>query len=103
MRAALLAAVREPFVVEDIDYLDPAPGRVLIRTGASPFCSTDCVNWRGELFKIPPTILGHASMGEVVELGRGVDHINVGDRVIVPGTSECGVCFYCSIGRPDQC
>ena len=103
MRAALLAAVREPFVVEDIDYLDPAPGRVLVRTGASPFCSTDCVNWRGELFKIPPTILGHASMGNVLELGAGVDHIKVGDRVIVPGTSECGVCFYCSIGRPDQC
>jgi S-(hydroxymethyl)glutathione dehydrogenase / alcohol dehydrogenase len=103
MRAALLAAVREPFVVEDIDYLDPAPGRVLVLTGASPFCSTDCVNWRGELFKIPPTILGHASMGEVLELGAGVDHIKVGDRVIVPGTSECGVCFYCSIGRPDQC
>ncbi len=103
MRAALLAAVREPFVVEDIEYLDPAPGRVLVRTGASPFCSTDCVNWRGELFKIPPTILGHASMGEVLELGAGVEHIKVGDRVIVPGTSECGVCFYCSIGRPDQC
>ena len=81
MRAALLAAVREPFVVEDIDYLDPAPGRVLIRTGASPFCSTDCVNWRGELCKIPPTILGHASMGEVVEVGAGVDHIKVGHRV----------------------
>jgi S-(hydroxymethyl)glutathione dehydrogenase / alcohol dehydrogenase len=103
MRAALLAAVREPFVVEDIDYLDPAPGRVLIRTGASPFCSTDVVNWRGELFKIPPTILGHASMGEVIEIGRDVENVSVGDRVIVPGTSECGVCFYCSIGRPDQC
>jgi S-(hydroxymethyl)glutathione dehydrogenase/alcohol dehydrogenase len=103
MRAALLAAVREPFVVEDIDYLDPAPGRVLVRTGASPFCSTDCVNWRGELGKIPPTILGHASMGEVIDVGADVQHIRVGQRVIVPGTSECGVCFYCSIGRPDQC
>jgi Zn-dependent alcohol dehydrogenase len=103
MRAALLDAFREPFVVEDIDYLDPAPGRVLVRTGASPFCSTDCVNWRGELGKIPPTILGHASMGEVIEVGAAVSHIRVGQRVIVPGTSECGVCFYCSIGRPDQC
>ena len=103
MRAALLAAFEEPFVVEDIDYLEPASGRVLVRTGASPFCSTDCVNWRGELGKIPPTILGHASMGEVVEVGAGVTNIEVGDRVIVPGTSECGVCFYCSIGRPDQC
>jgi S-(hydroxymethyl)glutathione dehydrogenase/alcohol dehydrogenase len=76
---------------------------VLVRTGASPFCSTDIVNWRGELGKIPPTILGHASMGEVVEVGEGVAHLKVGQRVIVPGTSECGVCFYCSIGRPDQC
>lgn len=103
MRAALLTAFKEPMVVEDIDYLDPAPGRVLVRTGASPFCSTDCVNWRGELGKVPPTILGHASMGEVIEVGRDVAHLKAGQRVIVPGTSECGVCFYCSIGRPDQC
>jgi S-(hydroxymethyl)glutathione dehydrogenase/alcohol dehydrogenase len=103
VRAALLVEFKEPFVVEDIDYLEPAPGRVLLRTGASPFCSTDCVNWRGELGKIPPTILGHASMGEVVEVGAGVAHVKVGQRAIVPGTSECGVCFYCSLGRPDQC
>jgi len=103
VRAALLVEFNEPFVVEDIEYHDPAPGRVLVRTGASPFCSTDVVNWRGELGKVPPTVLGHASMGEVVEVGPDVDHIRVGQRVIVPGTSECGVCFYCSIGRPDQC
>jgi S-(hydroxymethyl)glutathione dehydrogenase / alcohol dehydrogenase len=103
VRAALLTAFKRPFEVEEIDYLDPSAGRVLVRTGASPFCSTDCVNWRGELGKIPPTILGHASMGEVVEVGAGVTHIRVGQRAIVPGTSECGVCFYCSIGRPDQC
>lgn len=103
MRAALLTAIKEPFEVEEIDYLDPAPGRVLVRTGASPFCSTDCVNWRGELGKIPPTILGHASMGEVVEVGPGVEHIKPGQRAIVPGTSECGHCFYCSAGEPWQC
>jgi S-(hydroxymethyl)glutathione dehydrogenase/alcohol dehydrogenase len=103
MRAALLTAFKKPFEVEEIDYLDPAPGRVLLRTGASPFCSTDVVNWRGELGKVPPTILGHASMGEVVEVGAGVEHVKVGQRAIVPGTSECGVCFYCSAGQPWQC
>jgi S-(hydroxymethyl)glutathione dehydrogenase/alcohol dehydrogenase len=103
MRAALMVEAKQPFVVEDIEYHPPSPGRVLVRTGASPFCSTDCVNWRGELSKIPPTILGHASMGYVEEVGANVTHLKVGDRVIVPGTSECGVCFYCSIGRPDQC
>jgi S-(hydroxymethyl)glutathione dehydrogenase/alcohol dehydrogenase len=103
MRAALLVEFNEPFVVEEIAYHEPAPGRVLVRTGASPFCSTDILNWRGQLGKIPPTILGHASMGEVVEVGAGVAHLRPGQRVIVPGTSECGICFYCSIGRPDQC
>ena len=103
MRAALMVEAKQPFVVEDIAYHAPSKGRVLVRTGASPFCSTDCVNWRGELSKIPPTVLGHASMGYVEEVGEGVDNVKVGDRVIVPGTSECNVCFYCSIGRPDQC
>jgi S-(hydroxymethyl)glutathione dehydrogenase/alcohol dehydrogenase len=103
MRAALLDVIREPFVVEDLDYLAPTPGRIHVRTGASVFCSTDCVNWRGELGKVPPIILGHASMGEVVEVGADVTNVRVGQRVVVPGTSECGVCFYCSIGRPDQC
>ena len=103
MKAALLVEFNEPFAVEDIDYHDPGPGRVLLRTGASPFCSTDVVNWRGQLGKIPPTILGHASMGEVLEVGAAVEHVRVGDRAIVPGTSECGVCFYCSAGQPWQC
>ena len=87
MRAALLVEIKQPFLVEDIDYHPPSPGRVLIKTGAAPFCSTDCVNWRGELFKIPPTILGHAAMGEVLDVGEGVDHVKAGQRVIVPGTS----------------
>src|ERR1700722_2657230 len=103
MRAALLVEFNEPFVVEEIDSLAPAPGRVLLKTGASPFCSTDCVNWRGELGKIPPTIIGHAAMGEIVEVGPNAGESRVGQGVIVPGTSECGVCFYCAIGRPDQC
>ena len=94
MRAALLVEFNEPFVVEEIDYHDPAPGRVLLRTGASPFCSTDIVNWRGLLGKVPPTVLGHASMGEVLAVGEGVTHIKPGQRAIVPGTSECGICFY---------
>lgn len=103
MRAALLTRFKEPFEVEEIDYLDPEPGRVVLETGASPFCSTDVVNWRGELGKIPPTVLGHASMGRVVEIGPGVEHVKVGDKAIVPGTSECGFCFYCAKGEPWQC
>jgi S-(hydroxymethyl)glutathione dehydrogenase/alcohol dehydrogenase len=103
MRAAVLAELKQPFVVEEIELLDPTPGRVVVRTGATPFCSTDCINQRGELGKVPPTILGHASIGVVEAIGADVTHVEVGDRVLVPGTPECGHCFYCAEGRPDQC
>jgi S-(hydroxymethyl)glutathione dehydrogenase/alcohol dehydrogenase len=103
MRAAVLREFNVPFSVEEVTFLEATPGRVLVRTGASPFCSTDVTNWRGELGKVPPTILGHASMGVVEEVGAGVEHVRVGQRVVVPGTPECGVCFFCARGRPDQC
>jgi S-(hydroxymethyl)glutathione dehydrogenase / alcohol dehydrogenase len=103
MRAAILAELAAPMVVEEVELLAPAAGRVVVRTGATPFCSTDCINQRGELGKVPPTILGHASIGIVEDVGPGVTNVTVGDRVLVPGTPECGVCFYCAEGRPDQC
>lgn len=103
MRAALLRGFDIPFGVEEVELLDLAPTRVLVRTKATPFCSTDVTSFHGRLGKVPPTILGHASTGEVIEIGSEVRGIEVGQRVIVPGTPECGQCFYCGIGRPDQC
>ena len=40
-------------------------------------------------------ILGHEFMGEVVEVGRGVKNLQVGDRVVVPFAIACGHCFFC--------
>lgn len=102
-RAAVLPAYNQPFEVWDVKYVPPTTGRLLIRTGASPFCITDILSVEGNLGKVPPTILGHSSMGVVEELGPGVTRFHVGQRVVVPGTPECGHCFYCNIGRPDQC
>jgi threonine dehydrogenase-like Zn-dependent dehydrogenase len=41
-------------------------------------------------------ILGHEFMGEVVETGKNVQNLKVGDRVIVPFDISCGKCFFCS-------
>jgi S-(hydroxymethyl)glutathione dehydrogenase/alcohol dehydrogenase len=103
MRAAVLRETGVPFSIEEVELLAPTDGRVVVRTHASPFCSTDVHNWSGALAKIPPTILGHASIGEVVEVGPGVRTAEVGQRVLVPGTPECGTCYYCSVGEPWQC
>jgi threonine dehydrogenase-like Zn-dependent dehydrogenase len=40
-------------------------------------------------------ILGHEFMGEVVETGRGVSNLSVGDRVVVPFPIACGSCAQC--------
>jgi threonine dehydrogenase-like Zn-dependent dehydrogenase len=40
-------------------------------------------------------ILGHEFMGEVVEVGRGVSNLRVGDRVVVPFPISCGACGQC--------
>ena len=39
-------------------------------------------------------ILGHEFLGEVVELGRGVNNLQMGDRVIVLFPIACGNCYY---------
>ncbi|GAB3615579.1 zinc-dependent alcohol dehydrogenase family protein [Okibacterium endophyticum] len=102
-RAAVLRAYNTPFHVAEVEFVDPADNRMLIRTGASPFCVTDILSVGGKLGKNPPSILGHSSMGIVEAVGAGVTRFSVGQRVVVPGTPECGRCFYCGIGRPDQC
>ena len=102
-QAGVLRALKEPFSIEEVEMLPLDPTRVIVKTHASPFCSTDVKNWKGLLYKIPPTILGHASIGEVVEVGSEVRGISVGERVVVPGTPECGHCYFCSIGEPWQC
>jgi threonine dehydrogenase-like Zn-dependent dehydrogenase len=40
-------------------------------------------------------VLGHEFMGEIVEKGRGVTNLQVGDRVVVPFPIACGACNAC--------
>ena len=48
-------------------------------------------------------ILGHEFMGEVVEVGKGVGNLAVGDRVVVPFPIACGACFPCQKGLTAAC
>ncbi len=48
-------------------------------------------------------VLGHESMGEVVEVGRDNKKLKVGDRVVVPFTISCGECFFCRQGFYSGC
>jgi S-(hydroxymethyl)glutathione dehydrogenase/alcohol dehydrogenase len=101
--AAVLTEFETDFYVGPIELAEPAPGQLVVRTTAAPFCSTDWMGWRAMRRKQPPVILGHTAVGVVESVGSGVTDLAPGDRVVVAGTPECGSCFYCLLGRPDQC
>lgn len=48
-------------------------------------------------------ILGHEFMGEVVEVGKNVKKLKVGDKVVVPFTISCGHCFHCHLQEFSLC
>jgi len=74
------------------------PRDAIVRITSTCICGSDLHLYNG----LMPTmeqgdIMGHEFMGEVVEIGAGVDRekLKVGDRVVVPFTIACGRCFFC--------
>jgi S-(hydroxymethyl)glutathione dehydrogenase/alcohol dehydrogenase len=48
-------------------------------------------------------IQGHGGVGVVEAIGPEVRRVQVGDRVCVSGTPQCGACYQCLRGRADMC
>lgn len=89
---------------EDMQVLDVPDPKILnprdaiVRITSTCICGSDLHLYDG----LVPTmeqgdLVGHEFMGEVVEVGPGIDKqkLNIGDRVVVPFTIACGGCFSC--------
>ncbi len=80
--------------VPDPKLLNPTDAIVKITTTC--ICGSDLHLYDGYVPTMQPgDILGHEFMGEVVETGKEVKKLKVGDRIVVPFTICCGNCFYC--------
>ena len=82
--------VPDPVMLNDHD--------AIVKITSSAICGSDLHLLDGYV----PTmqkgdIMGHEFMGEVIEVGRGVnrDKLRVGDRVVVPFPIACGACAAC--------
>lgn len=51
----------------------------------------------------PPRIIGHEMSGTVVEVGKNVKKVKVGDRVSANPVRYCGSCYYCRNGQEHYC
>lgn len=68
----------------------------IIRVTSTAICGSDLHLYDGYVPTLEKgDILGHEFMGEVVEVGREVRRLRVGDRVVVPFPIACGRCFSC--------
>ena len=74
------------------------PRDAIVRITRTCICGSDLHLYDGYMPTLEQgDILGHEFMGEVVEVGPGIDRgkLKVGDRVVVPFTIACGKCFFC--------
>jgi threonine dehydrogenase-like Zn-dependent dehydrogenase len=68
----------------------------IVRITSTAICGSDLHLYNGFVpFMESGDILGHEFMGEVVECGRAVKNLKVGDRVVVPFPIACGNCNAC--------
>ncbi|MEE3328198.1 MAG: Zn-dependent alcohol dehydrogenase [Myxococcota bacterium] len=103
MKAAVLKAYNEPLEIEDISIDKPRRGEVLVKTAASGVCHSDLSVIEGKLPAPPPLVLGHEPAGIVEQVGEGVSYVKPGDHVIACLSVFCGLCEYCTSGRPYLC
>ncbi len=76
---------------------------VILRVVSTNICGSDQHMVRGRTTAPPGLILGHEITGEVVEAGRDVEFVKVGDLVSVPFNIACGRCRNCKEGKTGVC
>ncbi len=105
---ALVKRYREPGLwLEQVDIPVPEEGEVLVKMHKTSICGTDVHiyvwnKWAQETIPVPMTI-GHEFVGEIVEVGKGVKELHVGDLVSGEGHIVCGKCRNCLAGRRHLC
>ncbi|HVE80036.1 MAG TPA: zinc-dependent alcohol dehydrogenase [Gemmatimonadaceae bacterium] len=93
--------------VEVVDVPEPQilnKRDAIVKITSTAICGSDLHLYNGFVPAMEPgDILGHEFMGEVVEVGRGVKNLKVGDRVVVPFPIACGNCAACEKGLFSVC
>ncbi|WP_111768734.1 zinc-dependent alcohol dehydrogenase [Nakamurella deserti] len=115
MRAAVLHAPGDLRVEDRPAAAAPRPGQVRLRVVRAGLCGTDASEFDHGPVLTPlttahpvtgvqgPIALGHEFIGEVLDLGDGVEGLAVGDRVAAGAGVWCGDCRWCADGRFNLC
>jgi threonine dehydrogenase-like Zn-dependent dehydrogenase len=89
--------------VTDPEIEDPRDA--IIKVTSCAICGSDLHLFHNFIpAMLPGDIMGHEMMGEVVEVGSGINgQLKKGDRIVVPFTIFCGECEQCKRGNFSVC
>jgi len=87
--------------LEELPKPKIGPGELLVKVMACGICGSDVLEWYR--VKRAPRVLGHEATGKIVEVGKGVEHYRVGDRIFVSHHVPCNTCRYCLSGHHTAC
>lgn len=107
MKALIKKYPEKGIWMEDVPVPQVGINDVLIKIKKTAICGTDLHiykwdEWSQKTIKTPMTI-GHEYVGEVVEIGKGVKNVKIGDRVTGEGHIACGHCRNCRRGKLHVC
>ncbi len=107
MRAIRKTASATGLAVESIPIPHPGDHDVLVQIEAASCCGTDLHIWKWDTWAQgrikPPLTLGHEFAGTVVEVGKRVENVKIGDYVSAESHVTCGMCFQCRTGQAHLC
>lgn len=106
MKVAVMNGIgKMGFIERDIPH--PADNEVLVKLEYVGICGSDIHYYEtgsiGKYVVKPPFVLGHEPGGTVVEVGKNVKHLHIGDRVALEPGKTCGHCEFCREGKYNLC
>ena len=97
----------DQMIIKDIPMPKAGKKEVLVKLEYVGICGSDLHYYEsgaiGDYVVKPPFVLGHEPGGTVVEVGKNVTHLKVGDRVALEPGRTCGHCEFCKTGRYNLC
>lgn len=103
-KAAVAYQSGSKLLIESVNLDGPKEGEVVVQIKASGVCHTDAYTLSGlDPEGIFPAILGHEGAGIIVDIGKNVSGLQVGDHVIPLYIPECRQCEYCLNPKTNLC
>jgi glutathione-independent formaldehyde dehydrogenase len=103
MKAVVYEGPRKVSVKDVPDARIERPTDVLVRITTTNICGSDLHMYEGRTDFETGRWFGHENLGQVIEVGDGVDKVKVGEYVVLPFNVACGHCKNCERGLTNYC